>query len=250
MSARRKDEERNNSGGVASRRLRGGGAWALLLVSVILAAGAVWSVSRRADEKLPTVRSADAWDAARIAFADRDLRGAEARLRELLAAQPDRREARLLLGRVLCERGRIPEAREIFTALSASQPDPESLRGLGAVSEKDRRYDLAASYYHRAIDLRKEDPSLWRDLGRAQAAGGNAVGALSSVQESLRLDPAQADLVVLRGELAASLQAPPPRAPGSTEVGKAGRPAELPTPLQPRVPDPSRMFPKPDGRTR
>lgn len=235
----------------ASGPARGGWLLLLLLVSGLIAAGAAWTLGRPPSEAMAGRLLPDAWDTARIAVTDRDLPRAEKLLRELLASQPDRREVKLLLARVLCERGRTAEARDLFTGLQQSQNDPESLRGLGAVAEKDRQFELAVSFYRRAIELRKEDASLWRDLGKAQAAQRDSLGALASVQESLRLDPGQSDLVLLQSELAAAAQ---PRLPGLTRPGDPerlpGRPADVPVPSQPRVPDPTKMFPKPDGRMR
>jgi len=224
---------------------------ALLLASGLLATGSWAALRAPRVESIPRPAAASAWDEARAAYADRDLPRAESILRALLRSQPDRREARLLLGRTLCERGRSSEARGIFSALEKEQGDPESVRGLGAVSESERQFDLAASFYRRAAELRKDDPSLWRDLARAQAGRGDALGALGSLQESLRLDPGQTDLLALQSELAAAAQTPQRRLPaGLRPAERSGRAVEAAFPVGPPVPDPSRAFPRPDGRPR
>jgi tetratricopeptide (TPR) repeat protein len=223
--------------------------WGLLLASVLLAASAL-ALAGRSGPGLPPVHAADRWTTAREAYADRDLARAEALLRELLRDPSDRRDVRLLLGRTLVERGRTTEARQIFSALASAQADPDALRGLGAVSESERQYEAAASFYRRAAELKKDDPTIRRDLARAQAARGDALGALASLQESLRLDPGQTDLLALQSELAAGARTPPrgPNVPRPPDV--PGRTADAAPLSGPRVPDPARAFPKPDNRMR
>lgn len=234
---------------VRSSRPRGGLLWGLLLVSALLAACAL-ALGGRSAPGLPPVGATDPWTDARTAYADRDLARAEALLRDLLRHQPDRRDAKLLLGRTLVERGRTADARQIFSALAAAQADPDALRGLGAVSEGERQFEAAASFYRRAAELKKDDPSIWRDLARVQAARGDALAALASVQESLRLDPGQTDLLSLQSELAAGVRTPP-QGPGAPRLPPVpGRPSDAAPLAGPRVPDPARAFPKPDTRMR
>jgi predicted Zn-dependent protease len=142
-------------------------------------------------------------DQARAAYLDRDFASAEKILRDLLRDHSGDRKARLLLGRLLADRGRLAEAKDSFEALVKVDPkDVEALRGLGQALRSLGQAGAAARTLQSAVDLRKDDPSLWRELGLAQRDAGDTFGAFSSVQKSLALDPEQADLQLLLGELA------------------------------------------------
>lgn len=81
-------------------------------------------VNEFVDRILPTEADLDA-EAALQEEREGDLDDAEAKYREAIAADPNNREARLGLGRVLAETGRDPEARETLMPLL---PEPEAER--------------------------------------------------------------------------------------------------------------------------
>jgi tetratricopeptide (TPR) repeat protein len=132
----------------------------------------------------------------------RDLAAAERTLRGLLKDRPDDRAARLLLARVLGERGRLKEAKELFeAALQADSKDQEAIRGLARVLVASGDAAGAARWLRKATDLRPDDALVWKELGLAQKEAGDSIGAFASIQRSLTIDPDQADLSALVGDL-------------------------------------------------
>ena len=81
------------------------------------------------DRFLPTEADLEAAEASR-AVETGDVEAAERRFRDVLREDPDNREARLGLGRILAERGELDEARQLVTPLL---PDPGAERVLATV---------------------------------------------------------------------------------------------------------------------
>ena len=81
------------------------------------------------DRLLPTEADLEAAEASRAAWSG-DVEAAELGFRDVLKEDPDNREARLGLGRILAERGDLEEARELLTPLS---PDSEADRILATI---------------------------------------------------------------------------------------------------------------------
>lgn len=220
---------------------RGSLALLSLGLAIVAAGGATLAVTGG-----PTPRSAPSpgLAEAKALFANRKYLEAG----RLLRAIPDP-EARLLLGRTLVERGRLAEAREIFSDALKSDPlNVEALRGLAAAIRGLGQKDMAALLYRRAADADPKNPLAWKELGLCQRENGDAMGALASLQQSLALDRDQADLIALLSELATAPSAAP-RFPAVDPM--TPRPID-PAALSPRpgAPDPTRHFPKPGGTPR
>ena len=84
----------------------------------------------------------------------RALSQAEKHYRAALAAEPDRLEARLRLGRVLQERGAFAEARDWLAPITASRDDRLAYLSslfLGGVEDRDGHADKAESLYIAAV---------------------------------------------------------------------------------------------------
>jgi len=214
----------------------------------LLALGGVIAVASSGGEALP-LRSAPLADPlaqAKVAFADRDYARAETLAREALRLGPESRDAQILLGRALIERGRLAEARELFTRLQKEAPeDVGVLLGLALVLRRLGLVDLALVHLQHAAKLRPEDAVLWKELGQAQREKGDSMGALASFQKSLSLYGKQEDLLSQLSELASAKQDLPGlpsasgRAPGLDPRSLA---PHVPRPV---VPDPNDQFPKP-----
>lgn len=239
-------------GGMKTGGRRGIALFALLGTALATTAGVLaMGSSEKASAPLISLRQGRL-DLARAAFLGHDAAKAERLLRDILQDRPEDREARLLLGRVLSDRGRHLEARELYEALlKANAKDVDALRGLGQVLRGLGQHEAAVRRLQAAVDLRKDDPSLWKELGLAQREGGDALGALFSIQKSLSLDRDQADLSALLSELAMGKPADAGLAPGRARPGSFDplnpRPVDPASfmPVQ-RVPDPSRHFPTPN----
>lgn len=229
-------------------------AFSFLGVSVLLSLGALSMVAASGTVSTRRSPGPGALNAAKIAFSDRNYVEAEILLREILKSEPGQTPGRVLLGRVLLERGRAAEAREIFAALvKEDAKHSESLRGLGAAYRGLGQLELAVVFLGQAAELEKTNPLLWKELGFAQREKGDPFAALASFQQSLSLDKSQADISNLLAELATGK-------PGHSggEVSRGGQVDPYSPRLidpeslvpKPRVPDPSRHFPTPGGRPR
>jgi len=231
---------------------RGRFALGFLLVSLLAAGGGIFALassgaagSRGGQAEL----APDVLAQAKIAFAERDFAQAEKLARE--AGEP----GRLVLGRALLERGRLLEARDVFAGLLREGPeDADALRGMGAALRGLGQSEAALGYLQRAARLRNSADD-WKALGLAQRERGDALGALSALRQSLQLDPAQADLSSILGDLVTgkdALAGTSPSAPRGFGLDPMNpRPLDPDSLVpRPRPPDPSQFFPKPQGRPR
>lgn len=192
----------------------------LLAASLVAAVGAVvWSLGPTSNPRV-AASPADRLDPARAAYLRHWLSEAEMTLRDVLRDRPDDRDARLLLGRVLVDRGRLLEARATFeSVLKEDAKDVDALRGLARALVGLKQAPTAVAQLRTAVGFRGEDPGLWKELGLAQRDAGDAMGAFASLQKSLELDPEQADLSALLPDL---LQAPSvPGLPGQPRLAPA-----------------------------
>lgn len=147
---------------------------------------------------------------AKMALVDRMYAESERLLTDLLAENPNDLSARILLGRLLVHRGRTSEAiSELTRVLKGDDRNVEALRNLASACRLEGQPETAAAYLNRALQLRKDDPELWKELGLLQKEMGDVMGAMTSLQASLRLDPKQsdasravADLATMKGGLA------------------------------------------------
>lgn len=238
---------------------RGRRALAFLGLSGLLAGGALLAVTEgtsAAPQRGAVPAIASGLGAAKIALADRDHALCERLLRELLASQPDSSEAKILLGRVLLLRGRLKESADLFAAILKGDPrNLEATRGQGAAYLGMGQLDLGILFLRKATEIDPKNPEVWKDLGLAEREKGDALAALSSLQQSLSLDRDQADLTQLLSELATGRPSPAPSLAGVPRMSphdpyslRPIDPANLvPTP---RVPDPTQHFPKPGGGRR
>ena len=69
-------------------------------------------------------------------------------------------------------------------------------------AHRQGRLDLAILEWTKATSLRKDDAGAWRELALCQREKGDTLSAMGAIQESLSLDPSQADLSNLLTELA------------------------------------------------
>lgn len=233
-------------------RPRGLRIFAFMGGSLVLAVGGFLAVaSSGSDVPVRQSISFDPLRDAKVAFAERDFTRAESLTHESLRSSPDSREAKVLLGRILLERGRVAEARDLFAGLLKAQAeDVDALCGMGDALRKMGQGDLAITHFQRAARLRGNDPYIWKQLGMAQREKGDAMGALASFQKSLSLDGKQEDLLNLVSELAAAKQDIPGLSPGMPKSHGLDPKTLMPTVPRPHVPDPNDHFPKPYWKNR
>jgi tetratricopeptide (TPR) repeat protein len=189
------------------------------------------------------------------AYVSKDYARAKATIDEQLKVWPDDHELKLLQIRVLLEMGRLAEAKKV--ADSFQKAKVEGVEVLVALAELYRKMgypDAAAGYLGKALQIRRDDAYLWKEMALLQYAQGRHMEALTSCQESLRLDPSQEDLKKLSGEIAMALaEAPTPAGtrPGASSVvdGLGPRMREVADPTR-SIPRPQDYLPKPGGTPR
>lgn len=180
-------------------------------------------------------RGPSAIDRAKVAYADRDFKRAE----ELLAGAegPD---ADILRAKIRRDTGRVAEARDLFAKVLKQDPkNADAVQGLAQTYTALRQDEMAIPFWRRLCDLRPDAYS-YRELALAQVRTKDTIGALTSIQKSLELDPAQQDLQVLLAEVAA----------GRADSATAGSSALAPRSSRrtPMIPDPTSHFPQPTWR--
>lgn len=119
--------------------------------------------------------------------------------------------AKILLGRVLLERGHAAEAQQHFQNILTQDPQNlEASSGLARALQTLGQPELALAVLRKVMTLEpaKNDPRLWKQLGMMQRASGDSFGALASFQKSLQLDPAQSDVSESYSDTASGLDAP------------------------------------------
>lgn len=173
----------------------------VLAAALLASAGGVLALAHQGPSQPPAASPARI-DRAREAYLQHDLSGTERLLRDILQDSPEDRAARRLLGRVLCERGRLGEARLCYESLLKADPkDFEALRGQARVLRASGQPGAAVRPLQAATEIRKDDPVAWKELGAAQREAGDTMSAFTSVQKALSLDPGQEDLSLELGEL-------------------------------------------------
>jgi tetratricopeptide (TPR) repeat protein len=238
-----------------SRGKRGALALGFLGISVLLAATATLVLLGPSTARGgPAPRGPASLEAAKLAFADRDFARAKNLLEELLKSDWKNVSARLLLGRVLYEQGRLVAARETFTAVLKEEKDnEEAVRGLAGTYEALNQPDLAAVWWQRAVALNKgRDAEPHLRLARVLSKSDFA-DAMAALEQARAIDPKREDVEALFQEILAA-QATPANPPGVPRAGMVFplRPPAAPDPRTiapvPQAPDPAKGFPKPQGR--
>jgi lipopolysaccharide biosynthesis regulator YciM len=158
-----------------------------------------------------------------------DLPGAEQRLQRVLLEDPENHYCRLLLGKVLAERGEPAEAHKhhLFLqrafAVDSVENDHALARCLLAVGRPAEAGDAAERALRKAPDRRE----LQEFLFRARLAAKDHAAAASAGQKLLAMAPAGAATERLRADIAASLTAAGFSALAAGQVGAARAHAQL-----------------------
>ncbi len=193
----------------------------LLATSIVGLVGAVL-VTASPSSGIRPVSDSETLTQAKVAFADRRFVEAEKLVRDAGDS------GRLLLARILLERGRLVEARELFSHLLKAEPEnPDVLRGMAGVLKGMGQGEAAVSYLEKAARLRNSADD-WKALGLAQKERGDTLGALTAIQQSLKCDSQQADLSAMLSDLVTGKDAlagtspGAPKAPGFDPLNSSG----------------------------
>jgi Flp pilus assembly protein TadD len=84
-----------------------------------------------------------------------DAEEAEARARQMVAAQPGLAESFVALGKALEAQGRVEEARAAYQEGARVDPtEPDSIEGLGRLAEAEGDIETAEAFYRQAMESR------------------------------------------------------------------------------------------------
>lgn len=115
---------------------------------------------------------------------------AEALLRRASQIAPAYKEVLMLLGSVLLERNRFPEAAEIFEKVIKLHPDLDTAwAGLGQAFARSDKTDNAANAFARALELNPKVPLVQMSYGHILKTLGDQEKALDAYREAIRLKP-------------------------------------------------------------
>jgi tetratricopeptide (TPR) repeat protein len=129
-----------------------------------------------------------------------------ARLAQMLNIDAGQVAAILLTGYRLYEQGRLEDARTLFEGLAiidGANPYVHSI--LGAIYQKERRYELSLQRYDMALNLFPEDPNALTNRGETYLKLGKFQEAATDFKKALELDPNGKHPSVNRARLLVSL---------------------------------------------
>jgi len=118
-----------------------------------------------------------------------------------LAADPDHAGALHLMGLIAFRDKQYDHALEWMARAIAKDPKPDYLASLGAILSRQRRHEEALKAFDKAVQLKPDDASLWKQLGEALLALQRHHHALLSFQHVLKLNPRQQDAAYKCGVL-------------------------------------------------
>jgi tetratricopeptide (TPR) repeat protein len=119
----------------------------------------------------------------------------------LLAADPNHAGALHLMGLIALQSQQYDHALHWIARAIAQDPRPDYLATLGATLSQQGRYEEALKAFDKAVQLKPEDATLWKQLGDALLQLQRYDHALLSFQHVLKLDPRHQDAAYKSGVL-------------------------------------------------
>jgi Tfp pilus assembly protein PilF len=125
---------------------------------------------------------------------------AETMMRTLSARYPNDRRVLLNLGSLLCEQGRLKEARKVLKRLTATAPDSaDGWNALGVALSRERRRKDAATAFQKSLSLDPDNGYTLRNMG-ALMAGKTPQEALPYLKKAAELLPSDQSAQYLYGK--------------------------------------------------
>jgi len=183
--------------------------WIFAGILVLIAAGCQGAGTPFSEQQLDAQTR---WSKARASVA---LRVAENRLsagaldeayksaKQAIALEPDRFEPKIVLGRVLIEKGRFTEAAAIFKEICQSRPkDVKAVYYLGVAQEKNGRLEDALATYRRAYGLDESDVAPIKAAAEVLVAMDQPRAAMLQIESYLSKAQNDTGMYELAGRLA------------------------------------------------
>ena len=112
---------------------------------------------------------------------------------QLPVADPVQPDTLHMLGVLSLQAQQYDQALDWITRAVRLDPKPEYLSSLGITLRCQRRYEEALKTFDKALQLKPDDPELWKNLGHVLVELERPTDALLSFQHALGLDPNQWD---------------------------------------------------------
>jgi tetratricopeptide (TPR) repeat protein len=119
----------------------------------------------------------------------------------LLAADPNHAGSLHLMGLIALQSRQYDHALQWTARAIAQDPRPDYLASLGAILSQQGRHEEALKAFDKAVQLKPEDATLWKQLGDALLQLQRYDHALLSFQHGLKLDPRDQDAAYKSGVL-------------------------------------------------
>jgi protein O-GlcNAc transferase len=121
-----------------------------------------------------------------------ELKNGSSKLIDAIGANATEQAALLLMGHRFFEQGKLNEARKIFSGLAVLDGSNPYVYGmLGAIFQKQQRYELAVSCYNKSLELFPEDINSLVNRGETLLKLGNFMEAARDLKDSIELDKEQ-----------------------------------------------------------
>jgi tetratricopeptide (TPR) repeat protein len=121
-----------------------------------------------------------------------ELKNGSSKLIDAIGANATEQAALLLMGHRFFEQGKLNEARKIFSGLAVLDGSNPYVYGmLGAIFQKEQRYELAVSCYNKSLELFPEDINSLVNRGETLLKLGNFMAAARDLKDSIELDKEQ-----------------------------------------------------------
>jgi protein O-GlcNAc transferase len=128
-------------------------------------------------------------------------------IRRAIDMSPDKPEFRVMLGKALQEAGDLDAAAKELAAVVKEHPDHVGAHlAYGAVLRAQRKLDEAFELHTKAVALAADDPMAHYELGISQFYLGNADAAEASLKRASELDPGDAQIRYVYGEVLRNLK--------------------------------------------
>jgi len=182
--------------------------WILAGIVVLIASGCqrAPSFAKQQDDAQHRWSNARASVALRVAENRLDsgaLDDAHKAAEQALEIDPNNHEARIVLARVLIEKGRFTEAADVLNRACQARPqDAKAVYYLGVAQEKSGRLEEALDTYRRAYGLDESDLSPIKASAEVLVALGRERAALLQIESYLPKAPDDAAMYELAGRLA------------------------------------------------
>jgi Flp pilus assembly protein TadD len=161
---------------------------------------AAWFVTR--PQKDPGLWALDSYNSGWQALQTNKLAMAEKKLTLAYAYVPENAEINFALGNLEHAKGNESAAKHYYASSLHLNPRHEgALNNLGVLALHEDRWELAAKFFAKAIEINPKDAKAHFLLAKALLKKGSRDIALAEIEQAIILDPVQPEFIALREEI-------------------------------------------------